>query len=58
MEHSELTGLYWITKLSTNQTWPVYRNIDTLHNNYLLIHCILESCEADAATFTEGVRTG
>ena len=28
MEHTELTGLYWLTKLSTNQTWPVYRNID------------------------------
>lgn len=27
-EHTELTGLYWLTKLSTNQTWPVYRNID------------------------------
>ena len=28
VEHTELTGLYWLTKLSTNQTWPVYRNID------------------------------
>lgn len=27
-EHSELTGLYWLTNLATNQTWPVYRNIN------------------------------
>ena len=57
-EHTELAGLYWITKLSTNQTWPVYRNIEPRVKTINFNPFISESCRGEGVTFTDAAMTG
>ena len=57
-EHTELAGLYWLTKLSTNQTWPVYRNIEPRVKTKNFHPFISESCGGGGATFTDEAMTG